>query len=141
MAKAEEMKQSIIFFSVDIRSFFDRENIVDCIEAMKDAKVNNKAIRIWYNMNKDTLIKVNTTVGISSDCYVGDCVAQGTISAALVSAINLDSGICKAFARTNSNFFFDKIKFLPLTYQDDIDDICKNVGTLKDHAGLIKDML
>ena len=62
-------------------------------------------------MNKDTLIKVNTTVGISSDCYVGDCVAQGTISAALVSAINLDSGISKAFARTNSNFSLIKLSF------------------------------
>ena len=41
-------------------------------------------------MNYDTTVRVKTPIGMSNERFVGDYVAQGTISAAMVSAINLD---------------------------------------------------
>ena len=54
------------------------------LQAMKEVNVNYRAIRIWRKINCDTTIKVETHVGLSNERYVGDCVAQGNISAAMV---------------------------------------------------------
>ena len=134
MAKAEYMTQGFLFFSLHIKSFFDREIMDGCIQAMKEVDVNNKAIRIWSKMNCDTTVRVKTPIGMSNERFVGDCVAQGTISAAMVSAINLDRSIVKAFECCNKIFKFGNVKFIPLTYQDDIGDIIDNLQMLNDHA-------
>ena len=43
-------------------------------------------------MNKNTVIKVKTPVGLSEEKSTGEGVAQGSLEAALVSAVNLDNG-------------------------------------------------
>ena len=71
--------------------------IDDCIQAMKEVDVNNKAKIIWSKMNYDTTVRVKIPIGMSNERFVGDYVAQGTISAAMVSAMNLDRIVVKAF--------------------------------------------
>ena len=130
-----------MFLSIDLISFFDREGLQDCVDSLKEINVNNKAIRIWYQMNRDTTIKIKTPVGDTKERFVGDCVAQGTISAALVSANNLDRGLVKNFKDCENTVKYGNINILPLAYQDDIGDVVTNVMMIKEHAKRIDNLL
>ena len=44
----EAKGEGLILNLVDIISFFDREDIVNVIEALEDMKVNKKVSRLWY---------------------------------------------------------------------------------------------
>ena len=48
----KHMGKGIILNLVDIVSFFDREDILDVVEALEDMEINKKAIRIWYRLNE-----------------------------------------------------------------------------------------
>ena len=141
LAKAEEANEGIMFLSDDLISFFDREGLQDCVDSLKEINVNNKAIRIWYQMNSDTIIKIKTHVGDTKERFVGDCVAQGTISAALVSANNLDRGHVKNFKDCENTVKYGNINILPLAYQDDIGDMVTNVMMIKEYAKRIDNLL
>ena len=41
--------------------------IGDCIQAMKEVDVNNKAKIIWSKMNYDTTVRVKTPIGMSDE--------------------------------------------------------------------------
>ena len=58
------MGKGIIFLVIDIVSFFDKEDIFDCLETMEEINVNKKAVRVWYMMNKATKITVQTPCGM-----------------------------------------------------------------------------
>ena len=85
MAWAEVTKTGIVFLIMDIMSFFEKEDIFDCLETMKRLRVNKKAARVWYKLNKDTEVVVKTTSGMTGPAKVGDCLGQGTAGAGLVS--------------------------------------------------------
>ena len=55
--------EGLILNLVDIVSFFDREDILDVVEALEDMEVNKKVIRLLYKLNEGTEIKVKTSVG------------------------------------------------------------------------------
>jgi hypothetical protein len=42
--------------AMDIVSFFDKEDMFDCLTTMEELGINNKAIRTWYLLNKNTKI-------------------------------------------------------------------------------------
>ena len=65
MAYKEKNKEGLIFLVIDFVSFFDREDIFDCLETLDKIKVNKKAKQIWYLLNKDTKIKVKTARGMT----------------------------------------------------------------------------
>ena len=101
LARMEEIGEGIIFLVIDLVSFFDREDIFDCLETLEELEVNEKARRIWYLLNKDTKIVVKTAFGTTEEAEVGDCLAQGTSGAGLISAANLDKGLQKFFNTSN----------------------------------------
>ena len=74
----EDIGEGLILNLVDIISFFDREEILDVIEALEDMEINKKAIRLWYKMNDNTVIKVKTSVGVTETAQVGALVGQGS---------------------------------------------------------------
>ena len=86
---------------MDIVSFFDKEDIFDCLNTLEKLKVNKKATRMWYLLNRDTKISVKTAFGLTKEADVGDFVGQGTAGAGLVSAANLDLGLQNHFNRSN----------------------------------------
>ena len=100
MACKEEMAEGFIFLVIDFVSFFDRKDIFDCLETLDKIKVNRKAKRLWYLLNKDTQIQVKTAHGMTEEQHVGDCLGQGTAGAGLISAANLDQGLQKYFNET-----------------------------------------
>ena len=55
----------VIIQSSDISKFFDKEMIQDAILTCHRRGADPKAIRCWYNLNKDTRIRVKTGAGLS----------------------------------------------------------------------------
>ena len=52
----ESRGEGLILNLVDIISFFDREDILDVIEALENMNVNKKVLRLWYKLNNNTKI-------------------------------------------------------------------------------------
>ena len=70
--------EGLILNIVDIILFFDREEILDVIEALENMKVNKKVLRLWYKLNNNTEIRVKTSVGMTEFAQVGALVGQGS---------------------------------------------------------------
>ena len=63
-------------------------------DTLHQVGVNYKLYRSWFNMNKQTTIKVNTAVGISKCADAGELIGQGSAGGALAIQINIDRGEC-----------------------------------------------
>ena len=134
LARLEETGNGFLFLVMDIISFFDKEDMYDCLETLEALNVNKKAIRMWYLLNKNTRIKVKTAFGPTKEAEVGDCLGQGTGGAGLVSAANLDLGLQKGFNTSKSIMYFGQVRVQPLSYQDDVGTICANIPMVKNQA-------
>ena len=141
LARLEELGEGLIFFVMDIISFFDKEDIFDCLETMEKLQINKKAARLWYLLNQNTRIKVKTAFGLTEEAEVGDCLAQGTSGAGLISAANLCLGLQKEFNNCTNVMKFDQVRIQPLSYQDDVGSICSNVQMVKHQAKKMSQML
>ena len=117
MARLEEIGEGIIFLIMDIISFFDKEDIYDCLETMEKLKINKKAVRMWYLLNRGTKIAIKTAFGMTKEAEVGDCLGQGTAGAGLVSAANLDLGLQQSFNTCEEVMHFGNVRLQPLSYQ------------------------
>ena len=141
LARLEEIKEGFLFLVMDIISFFDKEDIYDCLETMEALEINKKAIRMWYLLNKNTKIRVKTAFGMSSEAEVGDCLGQGTGGAGLISAANLDLGLQKSFNKSKAVMNFGQVRLQPLCYQDDVGTICTSVEMARDQAHKLSEMI
>ena len=56
LSRLEQLGQGFIFMVMDIVSFFDKEDMFDCLTTMEELDINKKAIRMWYLLNKNTKI-------------------------------------------------------------------------------------
>ena len=137
MAWIDITKKTLLFLMMDIKSFFDKENIFDCLETMENLKVNEKAARVWYKINKDTEVTVKTTCGDTKTAYVGDCLGQGTAGAGLVSQENLDHGLNGYFKSSKEVMYFGDTRIQPLSYQDDVAAPCLSVDMARAQATLL----
>ena len=50
----EMMGKGLIITLVDIKAFFDKENIYDVMQTLNDIGVNKKAARVWLKLNEGT---------------------------------------------------------------------------------------
>ena len=125
LARLEECGKGLIFFVMDIVSFFDKEDIYDCLETMERLHVNKKAARVWYKLNRDTEVVVKTTCGVTETAQVGHCLGQGTAGAGLVSQANLDHGLNSYFQGCKDIMIFGETRIQPLLYQDDVGAPCR----------------
>ena len=114
------MGEGLILNLVDIISFFDREDIVDVLEAMEDMGVNQKAIRLWYKLNEKTEIAVKTSVGRSKKTMVGALVRQGSGGAAVGSQAMVDMGMKKYLESSEDEMYYGDVRVESAIYQDDI---------------------
>ena len=53
--------------------------------------------RLLYELNKSTVISVNTPLGETSETDTGEGLGQGTVEGAVLSANSLDKGIQEFF--------------------------------------------
>ena len=105
----------------DITKFFDKERIVDAVLTCKRRGANSKSVRLWKILNSDTKIQVKTGVGLSPTGVVGDVVAQGTLSGALVSQAVLDDNVSAEFTPGGPDeLTYGDVQLAPLLFQDDL---------------------
>ena len=141
MAWAEVTKAGIVFLIMDIRSFFDKEDIFDCLETMERLRVNKKAARVWYKLNKDTEVVVKTTSGMIEPAKVRDCLGQGTAGVGLVSQANLDHGLNSYFSGCKDVMYFGETRIQPLSYQDDVGAPCIDASMARVQASLLASLM
>ena len=53
LARMEQIGSGLIFLAMDIISFFDKEDIYDCLNTLEKLEVNKKAVRMWYLLNRN----------------------------------------------------------------------------------------
>ena len=68
---------------LDISKYFDKENLRDAMDTLHEAGVTGKLYRLSYILNKDTQIRVKTSVGITETAATGENLAQGSIGVVL----------------------------------------------------------
>ena len=111
---------AIILTTWDVSKFFDREALTDCMDALYKNQVKGKLYRLLYSMNKNTRISVQTPVGITLEEDTGEGVGQGTLEGAIVSAVNLDTGVSEFFHNSEHEVNYGNVVINPLLYQDDV---------------------
>ena len=82
--------------------------------------VDPKMYRAWFNLNKNTVIRVKTGTGYSEWENAGELIGQGTGGGALVSSVNLDSDMEEFFAGSSSELTYGEVRLQPLMFQDDV---------------------
>ena len=79
MALNENYKEPLILQLMDIKTFFDKELLVDVLDAAYANNVKGKEYRLLYELNKRREIKVLTAVGESNMEEVDEGLSQGTL--------------------------------------------------------------
>ena len=112
--------KSIILSMWDVSKFFDREALKDCMNELYKSNVQGKLYRLLFEMNKNTKISVQTPVGLTEECDTGEGVGQGTLEGAIISAVNLDSGVNDFFHDSEHEVNYGGVEIKPLLFQDDV---------------------
>ena len=103
----------------DISKYFDKESLRDTMDTLYMAGIHGKLYRLWFELNRDTQIRVKTGVGMSGIKPTGENVAQGSIGGALASSANLDKTLRMYFEGSDCEVSYDDIRLEPITFQDD----------------------
>ena len=120
-------KQPVILQLYDIQKFFDREMLVDGMDAIYNSGVQGKLYRLLYMMNKNTIIRVKTGVGMTEEQETGENIGQGTGEGAIISAANIADGVANAFRHSPNEISYGEEDLKPLLFQDDISRMCESV--------------
>merc|ERR1711954_437850 len=103
MALYESNGTAILVTMYDIVRYFDSESAFDCYSELYKSKIQGKIYRLMFNLNKSSTIRIITPVGVSQPAVTQPLVTQGSIDAAVCSAVNLDSGMCEFFCDKDNN--------------------------------------
>ena len=122
----ERNKKALIICLYDLKKFFDRENLHDCMSELYKSNVKGKIYKLLYAMNENIKIKVKTPVGLSEEEETGPGVGQGTVEGAICSSVNIDNGVVDQFHDENDikeelkAITYEGITIHPLLFQDDV---------------------
>ena len=140
MKLKEERKEGLILNTFDMKKFFDKESLMDAMYTLnKVAKVDDKSYRLWYKMNENTRISVNTTAGVSRSENVTDSLGQGSMGAALVSTLNIGNAVQNIFKEPSTEI--GELKLNSLVFQDDISKLSNKLKDAREGCKRIDDML
>ena len=114
----------VLIQCIDIRKFFDKEMLRDALNALYSAGVCGKVYRLWYNLNKNTKITIQTGVGLTDARDTGETLGQGTVGGALASALNLDEELNAHFEDSPAEICYGTTRLQPVSFQDDILRVC-----------------
>ena len=96
--------------------FFDRENLKDGMNTLYNCGINGKLYRMIYELNKKTVLKVKTGVGMSSSQEIGENITQGSIGGALISTANLDYTVNSQFQKSPYEISYSSNRLQPLIF-------------------------
>ena len=118
--KYVQEKKMIILICYDISAFFDKEVLGDLLDELNCIGVDPRAQRLFYQLNKNTKVRVRTGAGDSDWGEVGDIIGQGSSSAAKVSALNLSRKLDRVFEGNTELATYGAVKQHPYSFQDDV---------------------
>ena len=96
---------------------------------MYESDMKGKVYRLMFQMNKNVRVKIQTPVGVTAEADTGPLVTQGGIDSTRISAVSIGNDVDEAFA-DNVNveaMKYDSVDLNPLSYMDDIFNMCANV--------------
>ena len=96
---------------------------------MYKCNIKGKVYRLMYKLNENTQIQVNTPVVMSEKEDVGESVGQGTVEGAVISAVNLDSGVRDFFRNSVDEVNYFGLELAPLLFQDDVARLASSVSS------------
>ena len=140
IALCEASKDAILISMYDISKYFDSESVFDCCAEVYKSQIKGKLYRLLFNLNKRSKIRIKTSVGESRSAETDPIVTQGSIEAAVCSAVNLDSGIKEFFhdakddkddnednkskdekeEKETDDVKYSDIELKPMLFQDDV---------------------
>ena len=103
----------------DFKKFFNSENLKGIMESLYESKVNQKAYRIWFKLNKKEVICVKSASGISENAEAGEICPQGGFGEAIVSGHDLARGCQNYFVSSQDEANYGRVRTNPQLYQDD----------------------
>ena len=95
---------------VDIKGFFDAENLRGVMGSLYTAKVQNKMYRLWFKLNSKTVISVVTPSGETESGEAGDLCGQGSAGAALASQLDIDLGVSCYFQDSKDESSYGSVR-------------------------------
>ena len=101
------------------------------IASLNTAKVNQKAYRCWFKINKETVISVDTPVRRTAKEVVHEIFPQGSGGAALASALDLALGLKSYFQASQDDISYGKVTTQPQAWQDDILRIAEDINATR----------
>ena len=123
----EELKVPLILQLFDISKFFDRENLQDGMNTLYNCGIKGKLYRLIYELNRKTILKVKTGVGLSKSAELGENITQGSVGGALFSTVNLDYSMNNHFKKSSHEISYSQLRLQPLIFQDDISRLSGNI--------------
>ena len=124
MSLYEKLDIPLIIQTFDISKYFDSEVLKDAMASLYEAGVKGKLYRLWFELNKETEIRVRTGVGTTQKAVVGETVAQGSIGGGLLSSLNLDVEVTHFFEGSMEEAGYSDIRFQPMILQDNLSRLC-----------------
>ena len=118
------MDWPLLIQCIDIRKFFDKENLRDAMCALYSAGVCGKVYRLWFKLNENTRIAVKTGVGLTDERETGETLGQGTVGGALASALNIDEELDCHFEDSPVEICYGSTRLQPISFQDDVLRMC-----------------
>ena len=103
VALVQSNKKAVIATMWDLCCYFNSESLIDCLSELYKSDVKGKLYRLVYKMNENIRIAVNTPVGQTEFEDTGEGIGQGTSDGAILSAVNLDSGVKHEFDGANTS--------------------------------------
>ena len=141
MALYEQLDIPLIIQTFDISKYFDSEVLRDAMSALYEAGVKGKLYRLWYELNKETEIKVKTGVGTTKAATVGETVAQGSIGGGLASSLNLDVEVNNFFSGSINEAAYSDVRLQPMILQDDLSRLCCSAESARDGARRMENIM
>lgn len=116
----QQQDKAMILSMWDLKKFFDRESLFDCMNELYKNNLKGKLYRLIYELNKNVRIQVQTAVGLTEEKDTGPSVAQGSVEGALISAVTPDNGVKDFFADSDEEVSYGDLLLRPLIFQDDV---------------------
>ena len=117
----EVRKKSTWVSLFDLQKFFDIQSNKDAMEALHQVGVRGPLFRMVYKICAHNVLRAKTPVGETKPFTVGPIIAQGSSMGALVSALNLDRAVFRAFTKIlNLTMTELGIPTRPFVFQDDL---------------------